>query len=165
MTDTIRMPCLTLWQPWAALVAAGLKTIENRPWAPPMTIRGKRIAIHAGKYYDNDGWPLLAEAVESLRQSGPLGRHLLDVRGAILATAQVVGMVTPLDGGDPSHTWFVHDRTLAIPRSFENQHDWWMCDQIGWLLHDIRLLPEPIPAKGHQGIWYVDLPIAAVEAA
>lgn len=38
------MPVLTLWQPWASLVALGVKTIETRSWA---TKHRGRIAIHA----------------------------------------------------------------------------------------------------------------------
>jgi len=40
---------LTLWQPWATLIALGHKDIENREWAPPQHLIGKRFAIHAGK--------------------------------------------------------------------------------------------------------------------
>lgn len=38
------MPVLTLWQPWASLIAFGVKTIETRGW--PTAYRGP-IAIHA----------------------------------------------------------------------------------------------------------------------
>ena len=27
---------LTLWQPWATLVALGIKRLENRSWKPPL---------------------------------------------------------------------------------------------------------------------------------
>ena len=29
------MKAISLWQPWASLVAEGVKTIETRSWAPP----------------------------------------------------------------------------------------------------------------------------------
>ncbi len=38
------MKALTLWQPWASLIAIGAKSIETRSWATPY--RG-RLAIHA----------------------------------------------------------------------------------------------------------------------
>lgn len=38
------MPVLTLWQPWASLIALGAKTIETRGWS---TSHRGRIAIHA----------------------------------------------------------------------------------------------------------------------
>lgn len=40
------MKALSLWQPWASLMAAGLKTIETRHW--PTGYRGP-LAIHAAK--------------------------------------------------------------------------------------------------------------------
>lgn len=41
------MKAITLHQPWATLVAFGFKTIETRTWAPPSSLIGQRIAIHA----------------------------------------------------------------------------------------------------------------------
>ena len=43
------MKSLTLHQPWASLIAHGVKSIETRSWAPPQSLVGQRIAIHAGK--------------------------------------------------------------------------------------------------------------------
>lgn len=43
------MKALTLWQPWASLIALGVKTIETRSWAAPKSLIGQRIAIHASK--------------------------------------------------------------------------------------------------------------------
>ena len=43
------MKAITLHQPWASLIAHGVKTIETRSWAPPRRLIGQRIAIHAGK--------------------------------------------------------------------------------------------------------------------
>ena len=43
------MKALTLHQPWATLIAAGVKTMETRSWGPPESLIGHRIALHAGK--------------------------------------------------------------------------------------------------------------------
>ena len=44
------MKALTLYQPWASLIAVGAKTIETRGYRPPSTLKlGERFAIHAGK--------------------------------------------------------------------------------------------------------------------
>jgi hypothetical protein len=43
------LPVLSLYQPWASLVALGIKTIETRSWPAPKTVIGRRIAIHAAK--------------------------------------------------------------------------------------------------------------------
>lgn len=41
------MKAITLWQPYASLVALGVKTIETRSWPAPKGLVGQRIAIHA----------------------------------------------------------------------------------------------------------------------
>jgi ASCH domain len=41
------MKALSLTQPWASMVATGVKLIENRTWAAPRTMIGQRFAIHA----------------------------------------------------------------------------------------------------------------------
>jgi hypothetical protein len=42
------LPALTIWQPWATLIIAGLKPYEFRGYPAPRFVRGHRIAIHAG---------------------------------------------------------------------------------------------------------------------
>ena|ERR1700754_4010984 len=46
------MKAITIHQPWAALIADGLKPIENRTWQT--SYRGP-LLIHAGKKFDPDG--------------------------------------------------------------------------------------------------------------
>lgn len=41
------MKAISLWQPWASLVAVGVKTIETRSWPAPKALIGERLAIHA----------------------------------------------------------------------------------------------------------------------
>lgn len=42
------MKALTVWQPWATLIAIEAKPYEFRGWQPPRWLVGKRLAIHAG---------------------------------------------------------------------------------------------------------------------
>ena len=42
------IPALTVWQPWASLIVAGVKPYEFRGWPAPRAYRGAEIAIHAG---------------------------------------------------------------------------------------------------------------------
>ena len=49
ITNTIQMPAISLHQPWASLIAYGVKTIETRSWRPPTKFIGQRIAIHGAK--------------------------------------------------------------------------------------------------------------------
>ena len=43
------MKAISLWQPWASLIAIGAKSIETRSWPAPRALIGDRIAIHAAK--------------------------------------------------------------------------------------------------------------------
>lgn len=43
------MKALSLWQPWATLIAIGAKPEETRSWPAPAWLIGQRIAIHAAK--------------------------------------------------------------------------------------------------------------------
>jgi hypothetical protein len=49
------MRALTVKQPWAALIVAGIKDVENRSWFPREDQLGQRILIHAGVKRDKDG--------------------------------------------------------------------------------------------------------------
>lgn len=43
------MKAISLWQPYASLIAAGKKTIETRTHSRRRSLAGQRIAIHAAK--------------------------------------------------------------------------------------------------------------------
>ena len=43
------MKAISLWQPWASLIACEAKRIETRSWKPPQSLIGERIAIHAAQ--------------------------------------------------------------------------------------------------------------------
>lgn len=49
--ELLKLPVLSIRQPWAWLIANGYKDIENRSW--PTKFRGKFL-IHAGKKWDED---------------------------------------------------------------------------------------------------------------
>jgi hypothetical protein len=57
------MKALTIRQPWAGLIACGVKDVENRSWTPGTALAiGERFAIHAGTAYEmtdvDDDYPL-----------------------------------------------------------------------------------------------------------
>ena len=117
------MKSLSLWQPWASLVALGIKTIETRSWET--RYRGE-IAIHAAKQWT-------AEQKQITRDLH-LYRHLRDAgwkRGEIpfwCSNSQdwepplgcVVGLVEILDcrwiGPEPNWTGLLSARELAPRR-------------------------------------------------
>jgi activating signal cointegrator 1 len=95
---------LTLRQPWASLVAEGVKTIETRSWC---TSHRGRIAIHAGQRYHDGEWNLdLGRATH--RICGGFERYPDALpRGAIIASAVLVDCVPIVDAGTSTTDAFV----------------------------------------------------------
>ncbi|MCI8441222.1 MAG: ASCH domain-containing protein [Provencibacterium sp.] len=133
------MKAITLWQPWASLLAEGPKIYETRSWA--VRYRGP-VAIHAARL------PLKA----ALRETSPekraaIERALFPKRleelpaGCILGTAVLSGCI-PIDEAFlhtlPEGEWFLGDFTPG---------------RFAWSFTDLQPLAVPIPARGWQGLW------------
>lgn len=122
------MKALTLWRPWPWAILHGGKRIENRSWAPPASIVGQVIALHAGKRWDDDG--ALTIALRSRCMPDDEADHPLGIVGV----ARVSGFVTQSD--DP---WFVGpcgwtlDSVVALPQPIPVQGAqglWWLSPEI-----------------------------------
>lgn len=124
---------ISLYQPWATFIALGVKPYETRSW--PTTYRGP-LAIHAGK--NKASLPLLEEIPEfraALRDAKP--RPLLAFElpiGAFVCTCNLVDCVPAAS---------------VTPDAFGDYSK----GRYAWVLKDILVLPQPIPAKGQQGFW------------
>lgn len=123
------MRALTLWQPWSWAIARAGKRVENREWKPPAWIIGERIAIHAGKKYDDEA------AVDLYNCGLDVPTKSKIVLGAIECTAIVKGWIAEIKKDHPQSFWF--------------------CGPIGWVFGDVIVLPEPIPCRGRQKLWDV----------
>lgn len=162
------MKALTLTQPWASLVAIGAKSIETRSWSTPY--RG-RLVIHAAKNVPSEAvdFAFDSPAYEHLFKA-ELVNSVYDVRlkelreemnlplGMIVAIANLhrVGVIVENDEGDV----FVRGRDLPVTGNelhFGNYDE----GRFGWILTNVQRLDEPIPCRGHLGVW--DVP-ADVEA-
>lgn len=132
------MKAITLWQPWATLIAIGAKRYETRSW--PTRYRGP-IAIHAAKRAPGD---LELNLMLSLLASGRVpDLPAIDELplGVIVATAELVNC-TRMAG--------------AIVRSqpeLERDVGDWRTGRYAWELANVQALPTPIPARGAQGLW------------
>jgi hypothetical protein len=151
------MKALTLWQPWATLIAEGVKPFEFRRWPAPQWIWGQRIAIHAGarrvrpREIDDliaslrleEGWGtalIAAPALDILLriQASPAALPL----SSILCTA-VIGR--PLPAADAVAT--------VYGDSFKGDSDRIDHQVFGWPITSVRRLEPPLPARGAQGFW------------
>lgn len=124
------MKAITVWQPWATLLAIGTKQYETRSWAT--SYRGP-IAIHAGKQIQI---PFGNAAINKLNNHNISALDL--PLGAVIATAKLV------------NCWRVEDLN---PSKDEMLLGDWTPGRYAWELANVKLLPEPIPAKGHQRLW------------
>lgn len=134
------MLALTIWQPWATLIALGHKDIENRDWAPPRHLIGKRFAIHAGKTVEKG----VAEEYPELLAGKAIPA------GAIIATAELRGVLTQsLRKTDGVGSYRKYD---------------WFVGKFGWHLDRIIRF-EPVECRGAQGLWPVPPEIEALVLA
>lgn len=64
------MKAISLWQPWASLIACGAKPYETRSWAPPRDLIGATIAIHAAKKIDKGAAEFAEELMYGQHEAG-----------------------------------------------------------------------------------------------
>lgn len=162
------MKALTVWQPWASLIAVGAKPYEFRSWKPPAWLVGKQLAIHAGAR------PVRIAEVEDLlrrlddKEDSPclvadLTRPLLDRVLAGLKTksaplldepdpfrlplSSIVCAVTCGEGkrGDLCAAEF--GASAGNDSDREGTFNW------GWPMRDVVPLLPPHEVRGAQGLW------------
>jgi hypothetical protein len=146
------MKALTVWQPWASLIAAGCKPIEWRGWVFPEYLLGARIAIHAGarrvrvneiagllldlRQDDQDFTSLVVEPSIALLERWHTSPGALPL-STVLCTAVL---------GDP-----IRAPEYAKSRGIDSDridHTKW-----GWQLGEIEPVIPMAPARGGQGFW------------
>jgi activating signal cointegrator 1 len=142
------MKALTLWQPWASLVALGHKSVETRCWSSKY--RGP-LAIHSAQRLPPDwmgasrhGQDFRFELGEVFHE--PPGEQLskavyLLPRGAILGVVRLVDIVPTATIGS--------DDITQRERIFGNYED----GRFAWFLELEDIFEYPIFAKGNRMLW------------
>lgn len=134
-----RIPTISVWQPWASLIAAELKPFEVRGWCPPKKFMHRPIAIHAAMksetkrvirglldvYQNTAAIPVIEAA---LRAELP--------RGAVLCTV-IINSAMPSDAVVDPLT------SKRLPAG-----------GFAWQLDIVELFSDPVPARGMQGFWW-----------
>ncbi len=137
MSAPCRIRGITVWQPWASLLACGRKTVENRTWPPRGMQVGDYLAIHAGTKRDEESWGAVHAIREELGTKGqwaPLGLpYPMGFKSAPYGA--IVGVA-------------VLDEVRTAPRG----DDPWWCGPVGWYVRDAVPI-DPVPCKGAQGLW------------
>lgn len=146
------MKALTIWQPWASLIAIEAKPYEFRRWAPRTSQVNQRIAIHAGKRPVRHDEVL--DLIYRLEHDGGKGTGLkvepaLELLQGLVANPGAVPLssivctaflgrarkASVLFGGD-------------VADSDRIDHHMW-----AWPLTRVERLEPFVPASGSQGFW------------
>lgn len=132
------MKAITVWQPWAGALAAGIKENETRSWATKY--RGP-IAIHAAMRDVFDGLELIPVPT-ALKIKEALRCEWADMpKGAVVATGELVDCIKIT----PEFVATLSPDELALGD--------YTLGRYAWKLENVSRLPEPVPIKGKQGIW------------
>ncbi len=136
------MKTLSLWQPWATLIAIEAKRFETRSWS---TKHRGLLAIHAAKKWDR----VLQEYCEmepfrmvlQANDHGKDGVHPLPL-GAIVAIVKLA---------DVQRVETVRSLLNPNEKAFGNYSD----GRYAWKLELVKRLEKPIPINGAQGLFDV----------
>lgn len=157
----MKLPAITLWQPWASLLIQGIKIHETRSWAPPGELIGHRFLIHA--------------AARVPRPSSDWSEDLCDVLkrvdvpmpfGAALGTARLVRafeMATCAPDMFASDDLYLGQYGGYYQPESRDDHACgsWYVGRWAWRFTDPRPFAEPIRMRGYQRIWYASLDLTA----
>ena len=150
------MKLISLWEPWATLMALGVKRIETRSWRTPY--RGW-LAIQAAKHFtaDEDDLCWTEPFLTALRNGGVkdvpyrAGRRFHFPLGCIVAVVNLVDCVRTEDftaNVFPCNPLYRPADFFSREQPFGNYDN----GRYGWVTDQLFRLPEPIPFNGKQGL-------------
>ena len=128
-----RIPCISLHQPYAELVVAGIKTIETRTWEWPY--EPGWLAIHAAQRIQHRGVDWIRRNLPGKLSANGSGRFAMG--GMVTGLVYVTGC-RPLVPADEQAACFYAPGLFA------------------WTLAHARRLKTPIVMRGPQKIVYLD---------
>lgn len=126
---------ITVYQPWASLIAIGAKTVETRSWS---TVYRGPLAIHAAKKVVPNDDPYYC----SVLSAAGLAHDALPY-GAIVAICRLADCWQITSANCPCYPEF----------AFGDYRP----GRFAWKLADIRRLAPPVPATGRRGLWNVNV--------
>lgn len=132
---------LSIRQPYAGLIMAGIKNVENRSWITYYT--GPLVIVATQKPDPASQWDPLREKCKRLEVAFP--EDLCQINGAILGIVDFNHIVyTNVEGHPETDHPTLEESQVA---------DWWNPDMVGFILENPRVLPKPIPIKGRLGLY------------
>ena len=136
MTTYKPFPAITVYQPWASLIAHSFKEFETRHWPAPKKYIGGLIAIHAGRQWADQEQRWL----KAYKQMFPEIAEMPVPLGCIVAMCRLTEVV-------PS------ELLVASISNREKATGNFEPGRFGWRLKVVKRADPPIAAQGKQGIW------------
>lgn len=130
-------PAITVYQPWASLIAYGFKEFETRSWQPPKQYIGQIMMIHAGKQWGNEEKRWWKAYMQMFPETKVIPVPPL---GCIVAACRLVEVV-------PSELL-----VASISRRERNVGNF-DTGRYGWRFEVVKRAEPPVAASGKQGIW------------
>lgn len=153
---------LSLWEPWASAIPAGLKTVETRGWATRWTgsllICSALRTLTTREFQALPG-PVRIWARQQLDRDGlAFGHAIATAYLAGCVRADLIEWVPPGDLGEAR--WAMGEGCLRVD---QRERPWGVYEsafggppRFAWLLADVRPLLAPVPMAGRQGLWKPD---------
>lgn len=147
--DPVR--ALTLWQPWASLIAIDAKRIETRSWETKY--RGWLLIHAASRFqveernlaYNREPFRTVLGSAGLLPAGERPATHVVRMPlGAVVAVARLQDCIRCDE--DP-------ERLAEHGAAHEFSFGGYTPGRYAWLLSEVRPLPESIPASGGQRLW------------
>ena len=164
------MRAITLYQPWASLIAEGYKRNETRGRRPPEAAIGERLAIHAGlnrRYVYETKWSLFGGTKYKgpiTNYKGPMWKLFLKELGFCMgddyeypygAIVAVVTLGKPRPAGTLAMGLLMEsfgERPISGREEIFGDYGF---GRWAWPLEDVEKLVNPMPARGYQYVWAV----------
>jgi hypothetical protein len=150
---------LTIYQPWASLIAIGAKPYEFRKWPAPAYVIGARVVIHAAarpvrreevldvlqRCDGKDGPPPVIPEI-----AVPFLEGLMRIFDSTHSSQKPGRTMLPLSAGLCSAVLDVPVRAVDLHPADSDRvdHHIW-----AWPLTDVQVFEKPIEARGAQGFW------------
>jgi len=145
------MKSISLWEPWASLWVAQIdKLHETRSW--PCWHKGP-LAIHAAKVLTYDTAEMCLDPEQPFAAAiKRLGiTRLADLpRGAVIGVCDAIISYKTEEAGVRKHNF---NQGTPEVSARERQFGDFSAGRFFWKPINMRALPQPIPARGSQGIW------------
>lgn len=156
------MKVLSVKQPWAYLLCAGIKDIENRTWKLPEKYKNETILIHAsGKYHHQVEWDLESMFTKEqwITLTEKATRHIVD---EFPVTSAIIGSLRFTDCVINHPSIWAEKGFISKPYSNKYYFGSNLRQVYNWVVVDAVLFDNPITGvKGKLNFW--DYPAELIE--